>query len=357
MLRDLVTQARSSAIGASTSASVQLQLEAVTAERDFFRERYAAQIDEIEELKGQLTESQRVIDRLRSQILELEVERSPLVGHGTQISPTDTPESSRKNPKQAESSSSHTSLTSLMCEEDSTKSCAARLENATTCAAARRSAKDEVKYPANENNADSSELFQGFDTTSDSGTQLKDACVNETKLNNVTAEDDERSTDNESENGGDEESVREKDEADQIRANAERMLIWANYQTARRATPMKESQNRLENDECNVDGDSCSSSIIPSREDHVIQSLPASLNKTKSLLDDGSSLGSSSRNNREPSVGSWRSEMNSSGKKSGGGKLGKLLNSLRDMIDPHLQSDSEDENDDVSKSGTEDDSY
>ena len=71
MLRDLVSQARSAATSSSAG-----DLEAITAERDFFREKYAEQMNVMEHLNGQLKESQRIIDKLRSQILDLEMEKS-----------------------------------------------------------------------------------------------------------------------------------------------------------------------------------------------------------------------------------------------------------------------------------------
>ena len=67
MLLDLVSKARSG----GTSA----EIEAILAERDFFRERYAEQIQTIEHLNVKLKETQRVVDKLRSQILDLELEK------------------------------------------------------------------------------------------------------------------------------------------------------------------------------------------------------------------------------------------------------------------------------------------
>ncbi|KAL7530321.1 hypothetical protein ACHAXR_003423 [Thalassiosira sp. AJA248-18] len=301
MLRDLVAQARTG----STSAE---QLEAVTAERDFFREKYAEQIDAMEELKGQLKESQRVIARLRSQVLDLELGKSSGVVGAT------------STPKQVESSgdSTNTSVTALTCDDDmTTKSGIGNNNN--------------VEEPVNGEVTDGSVGDDGATPSSN---------VQAVEVRNSDAEshkeDDERSTTGEGSDDDEEEeeSGSEDDEADKIRANAERMLLWANYQTSKRSTP---NTSLIQDSEHDGGDDDESKAETESRRDTssdaIVYSLPTSLDKRRSGLDDDSTLGSTSR--YQPSVGSGSSRS--------GNKIGTIFNNLRDMIDPPSESDSDDE--------------
>ena len=297
MLRQLLSPSRSDA--PPSSGSVQQQLEAVTAERDFFREKYAEQIEGMDELKVQLKESQRVIDRLRSQVLDLEVERSRLAREGASsgsigiISGGDE----LKNPRKA-CGSSDTSLTSATCE-DSTKSLSASVRNDVGSMGASVSG-DKENSDYNDSSSSTSPVekeFVGEDgVNTNSHTSLDDKVRDQCNLEADDAAGNGMSTDDESIDGEEESSADEKDEADQIRAKAEKMLIWANYQTARR-TPTKEQSNRYDNDAEDEDYEMRARTPPPySTPTCSISNIPSSLNKSKSLLDDSSSLGSQSRN-------------------------------------------------------------
>ena len=52
------------------------EIEAITAERDFFKEKYTEQIDAQEVHKNQSKLKDAMIDKLRGKILELEMEKS-----------------------------------------------------------------------------------------------------------------------------------------------------------------------------------------------------------------------------------------------------------------------------------------
>lgn len=137
-------------------------IEAVQAERDFFREKYAAQMSEMEALRLQLKESQRVIDRLRRQVLDLE-----------------------KN--------SCGSETAAMAAEDGVA--------------------DEIRK----------------ELSTEQEEEIKSSFVADS-LAIDTEDEPEQTTDDT------EEEVNEKDEAHQIRANAERLLQWSDYQSRRSTT-------------------------------------------------------------------------------------------------------------------------
>lgn len=303
MLRNLV-QARD-----GTSAQ---QLEAVTAERDFFREKFAEQMNVMEHLKGQLKESQRVIHKLRSEILDLEIGKSSLmeqVGGAKQI--------------ESSGGSTNSSVTCLTCDDDVTTKSGVE-NNAETANEEADGCVAEDDYASSNNGKEAEEKERDPDVDS--------------------LDDDDRSTHSE-ESGEEEEeeSGGEDDEADDIaniRANAAKMLLWANYQTSKPRTPntsmIQESADGLDDED---ETETESRFNTPSKmgvSDAIVYSLPASLDKRQLMLDDDSSLGSSSRHHPE------RSDRASSG------KIGNLFNNLKDMIDPPSESDSGGESDDES---------
>lgn len=321
MLRDLVQQARSG----GTSA----ELEAVTAERDFFREKYAEQIDAMEVMKGQLKESQRIIDKLRGQVLDLELEKSGMVEQSK-----GTPKQI-KTPKSIQSSggSTDTSVTALSYDDDlTTKSGAeASVEPVPVSEAADADGPvASVASPRSAQKAEEQEGAQDVDSPEDDDEQSAPAP-------DVDSDEEEE----------DEESGSEDDEADNIRAKAERMLMWANYQSSKRSTP----NTSMIRDEDDDDDKSKTETERPTPSkvvsDAIVYSLPTSLDERQNNLtddDDDSTLGSSSRHhNPERSVGSWRSGANSGAGSSG--KMGNLFNNLRDMIDPPSESEIDSESD------------
>ena len=304
MLRSMVSQATG-----GTSA----ELEAITAERDFFREKYAEQIDAMEEMKTKLKESQRVIDRLRSQVLDLELEKSKRTSSGRQ-----------QQQQQMESpGSTNTSVTALTCDDDATtKSGVENVVESTVERASGDSAEEEIS-PSTE--CGPAEVSQDVD---------------EDEQQSVPDDSDEEGSDEEEES----EAESEDDEAAKVRAQAERMLLWANYQTSKRPTPNTSLIQDDDNDDDDDDESKADSETRPEGgvSGEIVYDLPTSLDKRRSSLlddddDDESTLGSSSRHHAEPSVSS------NSRTGSAGGKIGTLFNKLQDMIDPPSESDSDGE--------------
>mmetsp|Transcript_15998 Transcript_15998/g.33831 ORF Transcript_15998/g.33831 Transcript_15998/m.33831 type:complete len:295 (-) Transcript_15998:95-979(-) len=291
---------------AVTGASAQ-QLEAVTAERDFFREKYAEQMNEMEHLKGQVKESQRMIDKLRSQILDLELEKTRLIE-----------QSVVKAPKQIESSagSTHTSVT---CDTD---------DDLTT-----KSSTENNSEPVEEANESS-------DVAKEDEEKLCDADVGSLDGGCQTSPSEE----SEEDQPGDDDDDDDEAEAENIRANAERMLLWANYQTSKRSTPNTSLiQESLDGGDDGSKSDAGSRFNTPSKIG-VSSAIVYSLQQPNIPDDDSLSLSSSPRNLSEQSPGS-------DGVKQPG-SIGKLFNNLKDMIDPLSESDSEDDSDDESSQGS-----
>lgn len=324
MLLDLVSKARSG----GTSA----EIEAMMAERDFFRERYAEQIETIDRLNVKLKESQRVIDKLRSQILDLEMEKQSRGG-----------DMAIANRRKEISCGNNDDNPMSKSDDDDTG----------------------VHEPSNEV---VTSLDAGLDTLHISAPQAANETSIDRAVNNVASPlDDEQSTaiDRESIDEGEEEadedepsSDNDENEAEEIRANAERMLQWANYQTSKRSTPNTSMSNM---DDIDDDDDDDGNKIGKETNSEAASSAPlrsstpsksVSENETYNLLDDDyddddddeSSQGSSSTHSSAKLVGNMRS-----GATSKGGKIGKLFNNLRDMIEgPPSESDSGAESDDLS---------
>ena len=311
MLRDFVSKAR---IGASA------ELEAMTAERDFFREKYSEQMVVMEQLNRKLKDSQRVVDKLRRQILDAEVEKSRSVQHGG------VGEDSKLIGGSSGRGSSNTSVTSH--EDQSLRS----------------------GFHRNADRADPDEC--ATKVADADGPVIRDSVTLTSNLNDT---DDERSAtseqqSSEEEKQADEESNSEDDEADKIRANAERMLQWAQYQTSKRSTPntsiVQEDTDGIGDESKSLRSSTRSKSVSES----IVYSLPMSFDKRQiSLLDDddNSSLGLDSTNHSERSVGT----RDRGGTASKGGKFGNLINNLRDMIDPPSESDSDGERENDSTDG------
>ena len=329
MLLDLVSKARSG----GTSA----EIEAILAERDFFRERYAEQIQTIEHLNVKLKETQRVVDKLRSQILDLELEKKSRGGDVDDDVTTSQIE-------ERSSSCGHA--------EDPTSS-----SSRVGCSRAVDEPSKEVE----------TSLDVGIDADLPSSPQQ---AANETNIERVSKNaasqlDDELSSPIDDEDEGGEEndddyepsSDNDENEAEQIRANAERMLQWANYQSSKRSTPntsmnfdsLDDGTNDNESSNCEATSSTFRSST-PTRSasevNNVAHSIPKSLDERNNLLDgndDGdSSLGSSSTTHSSE-------RLVRTGGNTRGGKIGKLFNNLRDMIEgPPSESDSEAESDDLS---------
>ena len=326
MLRDLVSQARSAATSSSAG-----DLEAITAERDFFREKYAEQMNVMEHLNGQLKQSQRIIDKLRSQILDLEMEKSS----------TNIVNTNNIGCGMGSGSSSVTCLTS--CEDGSVKSKSiAGDSDADVVKVIETAVDDEVSeinnsIPTTTNNAQD----VGSPTPTDNQKQSKTIELGESEESGDLEKEGEDSDDEDEDDDDD-------DDIDRIRANAERMLMWANYQTSKRSTPNTSilSQEDDDNESKYSETSTRRSQATPTTKgtvsaggDAIVYSLPTSLDKRQISSEDedsdNSTLGSSSRNQPEQSVGSWRSSSGTSATTNNekSGKIGKLFNNLKDMID------------------------
>ena len=328
MLRDLVSQARSAATSSSAG-----DLEAITAERDFFREKYAEQMNVMEHLNGQLKESQRIIDKLRSQILDLEVEKSS------------TNVESNTNNIGGGMGSGSTSVTCLTsCEDGSVKSKSIVGDSDADVVKVIETAVDDEVSDINSSNPTATNNAQdvGSHTPTDNQEQSK----------TIESGESEESGDIEKEGGDSDDEDEEDDDdddIDRIRANAERMLMWANYQTSKRSTPNTSilSQEDDDNESKYSETSTRRSQATPTTKvtvsaggDAIVYSLPTSLDKRQISSEDedsdNSTLGSSSRNQPEQSVGSCRSSSGTSATTNNekrGGKIGKLFNNLKDMID------------------------
>jgi uncharacterized coiled-coil protein SlyX len=328
MLLDLVSKARSG----GTSA----EIEAILAERDFFRERYAEQIQTIEHLNVKLKETQRVVDKLRSQILDLELEKKSRGGDvddDVTTSQIEERSSSCGNAEDPTSSSSRVGCSRVVDEPSKEVETSLDVGIDAELPSSPQQVANKINIERVSKNAASSLDDEHSTPIEDEGGEEND-------------DDDEPSSDN------------DENEAEQIRANAERMLQWANYQSSKRSTPntsmnfdsLDDGNNDNESSNCEATSSTFRSSTptrSASEDNYVAHSIPKSLDERKSLLDDNddgdSSLGSSSTTHHSSE------QVVRTGANTRGGKIGKLFNNLRDMIEgPPSESDSEAESDDLS---------
>jgi len=308
--------------GITSPSVIRSELEACQAERDFFKEKYTENTAIIEQLNTKLKDSQRVIDKLRSQILDLELEKSRLTG---------------ANSDAGGDSSKDTSITCTSSEDVVVE------DKNSTISVEENKLNTIVDNDDNFNNTPSKTSTQetvALDNSGDSsvdvgGTAHTDKCIEEDNGDNekdVDNNDDEEQEDEEDD-----------DDIDNIRANAERMLLWANYQTSKRSNSTPKFDNE-EEDESKSQTSTKLGNKIPVRR---VMSTPIQTtleDKRQSSLsdDDESTLGS----RHQPSVGSES--------KIGSGR--KLFNRIADMIDGS-PSDSESEEDDDSDEESADSSF
>ena len=289
--------------GITSPSVIRSELEACQAERDFFKEKYTENTAIIEQLNSKLKDSQRVIDKLRSQILDLELEKSRLAS---------------ANSEAGGDSSKDTSIT---CTSEEVV-----VENKNTISVEKNKLNTaEVDNDDNCNNTPSKSIVQeavALDNVGDSSVDVDSPA----QTDKICIEEEEKDEDNEEEE--------DDDDIDKIRANAERMLLWANYQTSKRSnsTPKFEEDD----DESKSQTSTNMGNKIPVRRvlstpiHHTMEDK-----RQSSLSDDESTLGS----RHQPSVGSES--------KIGSGR--KLFNRIADMIDGSpSDSESEDGSDDES---------
>ena len=109
-------------------------------------------------------------------------------------------------------------------------------------------------------------------------------------------------------------------EAEEIRANAERMLQWAQYQTSKQEKMVELFNN------------------MPSPRSSATRSIGQCETRQSLVDEDSSPLGTDFANRLVLSEGNEMIECDDTPKE---GKMGKLLNNLRTMIDPSLGSESD----------------
>ncbi|KAL3783373.1 hypothetical protein HJC23_013418 [Cyclotella cryptica] len=309
MFQSLVSQARANGGGS------QEHIEAVTAERDFFREKYAAQMNEMEHLKSQLKESRRVIDRLRKQVLDLEMQRS---GSGGCVNGVATAGgASAKNKALAGLGSSNTSLTSMTYgEEESIRS--------SPCSVAESLQADEERLARDSGGVEDKNARQ----------ELTGADNSEKQEQSTHDGDDEAGEhkSNSTEEKEEEDMSSDKDEADQIRANAERMLQWANYQTTRRTTVSPSTTPTAKR--TGEDENECVYNLTELDRTFGDESENSFLTSPQDLRNDSYQLHTPSSHNQ--------------------GKISKFLNKVKDIIDPpsEYESESDDESSEEESTST-----
>ena len=294
--------------GITSPSVIRSELEACQAERDFFKEKYTENTAIIEQLNNKLKDSQRVIDKLRSQILDLELEKSKLTG---------------ANSDAGGDSSKYTSITCTSSEADV-------VEDKNTISVEEDKLNTIVDNNDNCNNTPSKSIVQesvALDNVGDSSVDIDSP----TQTDKLCIEEDLGDTEKDVDNNDDDEDEEDDDDIDKIRANAERMLLWANYQTSKRSNSTPKFDNE-DDDESKSQTSTNMGNKIPVRR---VMSTPIHTleDKRQSSLsdDDESTLGS----RHQPSVGSES--------KIGSGR--KLFNRIADMIDGS-PSDSESEDDD-----------
>lgn len=282
MFRDLV----------SPRTSAAAELEAITAERDFFKEKYAAHASEMEAMKTQLKESQRMVDKLRNQVLDLSQQVMELEGE----------KHSRSGAEEKKEEVDRASLTEISNSEHN-------MDNAVDT---QHNVLSEVTTPP---------VTKKQTVKEDEGSE---------KENNDENEDGE----SEGDSDNDDDDSHDNDEAEAIRLKASRMLAWASYQSSIR-TPTK------------IDGEvgmETPTQPITSRPS-AAYTLPT---KIKSLLDEDEGSDASSFVEQHQVASDSKLTARS-------GKIGKFVSNLKDMMGTQSESDSSyvDDSQDESSSDSE----
>jgi hypothetical protein len=303
MFRDLVSpRPRSSAAA---------ELEAITAERDFFKEKYAAHASEMEALRTQLRESQRMVDKLRNQVLDL----------GQQVMELEEEKSRGGAKAQIVGANSTPSLEEIKNVSGGT---GPNADNETDSQQPRRN----------------SNVFGELSTPSANKKQDAKEDENSEKENNDENEDvddSEEEAEGESEGESDDDGSHDNDEAEAIRLNASRMLAWASYQSTRR-TPTKS----IAADDDDDDDSGFETPDQTTKRPSAAYTLPT---KIQSLLNDDEDTDGSSLVEQQQVASDSKQTTK-------GGGIGKFVNNLKDMIGTQSESDSsyEDGNESMSDS-------
>lgn len=316
-----------------------------------------------------------MVEKLRGQILEMESGSGGGVSGGVSAQVGAASGGITKKEKQTieTNGSSNTSVTSMTCGENdsphlSPVSADAEGDNASGEGDAADGVKNDATAPS------SSSCSTNEASNVENG--VRDLHI---KTANSIDVDEQSTNEDESTNSaqGEEE---EEETADDIRAKAERMLLWANYQSTRQrsTTPISSSvtstagggdggfdegsirsktgsfqASSVHSPSNNNDVSAADYNVKEGEKDstyNLVSSIPASLNN-RSLLDDddASSLGSSSlRNDKSARSNQAMTGLGGGdvGNASGRGKMGKLFHKLKDVIDPSF--DDEDYSDEES---------
>lgn len=263
MFRDLV----------SPRASAAAELEAITAERDFFKEKYAAHASEMEAMKTQLKESQRMVDKLRNQVLDLSQQVMELEGEKQSRS------SGAEEKKEEED---RASLAEISNSEDNT-----------------------------DNAIDSQQPQVLSEVTTPTDTKKQTTKEDESSEKENNAENEDGESEGDSDNDEDDDDSHDDDEAEAIRLKASRMLAWASYQSSIR-TPTK------------IDGEAgmeTPTQPITSRPS-AAHTLPS---KVKSLLDEDEDTDDSSLVEQHQVASDSKLTVK-------GGKIGKFVSNLKESV-------------------------
>jgi hypothetical protein len=249
-------------------------IEAVIAERDFFREKYAAQMNEMEDLRNQLKESSRVIDRLRRRVLDLECENNNNAAAGV-VNSGGEDVAAEEGGERIQKSVGGSGSDTVVIQDESTKSNFGSTEdqNEQSAANTQQEQKDDEEYPSEEE---------------------------------------------------------KEDEANQIRANAERLLQWSNYQS-RRSSALSPTNSTLDD---------------KNRSFNYEEKTNIDVSPNESTRSSGSDPTTNNNNNNNNSP--CKEMEYSSIQSTSGGKMSKFLNGLKEIIDPPLllSDDDEDYSDD-----------
>ena len=296
MFRDLV----------SPRSSAAAQLEAVTSERDFFKEKYAAHASEMEALKAQLKESQRMVDKLRRQVLELTAEKR---GNDRVVSGNSNPSLAEMNDNSSgggEGNTKNNEADLQQPQQDSDDQVADEVVATPSTKKNNVTALDENSEK--ENNAKNDEV------DSDDGAEDESECESDD-------DDDDDSHDN--------------DEAEAIRLKAERMLAWATYQHSSRRTP---STPVVDNDD---------------DDEHVLETPDQSTNRGSAAYSLPAKIQSLLSDDEESDSSSFVQQPASDSKQPKNGRIGKFVSNLKDMIGTQSESESCSEDESVSSSDSE----
>eukprot|EP00984_Skeletonema_dohrnii_P031439 scaffold23952_cov61-Skeletonema_dohrnii-CCMP3373.AAC.1 len=257
----------------------------------------------MEAMKTQLKESQRMVDKLRNQVLDLSQQVMELEGEKSRGGGVVQQEQVDR-PSLAEINNSEPNTDKETDSQQPRRNSSNVLTEVSTPLVNKKQAAKEDENSEKENNDENEEV----DSEEEGG---------------------------ESEGESDDDDSHDNDEAEAIRLKASRMLAWASYQSTRR-TPTKTIDDNDDDDGEDV----MVTPTQPTTRPSAAYTLPT---KIQSLLDDDEDTDASSLVEQHQVA----SDSKVTAK---GGKIGKFVNNLKDMIGTQSESDSSYDNDDESHS-------